>query len=188
MYVRSGHHTEIRLTLEAMVDLLNALADADEPGGDDVDVRALLHDHGFSRAQSASDAALRRVELRMRALAGALRALPNAAAEPTVDWINDALTEIHITPSLTEHDGADLHIHWTPATASFDDQVIADILMALAQEVCDHGTSRFGSCAASECDHLFFDATRNRSRRFCADPRCASRTHTADHRARRRAR
>ena len=84
------------------------------------------------------------------------------------------------------HDGAPLHIHWTPSTATFDDQVIADILMALAQEVCDHGTTRFGRCAATDCDHLYYDATRNGSRRFCSDPRCASRTHTADHRARRR--
>ncbi|MGL4297698.1 MAG: CGNR zinc finger domain-containing protein, partial [Candidatus Neomicrothrix subdominans] len=49
------------------------------------------------------------------------------------------------------------------------------------------GTARFGQCDASGCDWLFYDATRNRSRRFCSDPRCASRTHTADHRARRRA-
>ena len=40
---------------------------------------------------------------------------------------------------------------------------------------------------SSLCDHLFYDATRNGSRRFCSDPRCASRTHTADHRARQRA-
>ncbi|MEO6571207.1 MAG: CGNR zinc finger domain-containing protein [Ilumatobacteraceae bacterium] len=31
---------------------------------------------------------------------------------------------------------------------------------------------------------MFYDATKNRSRRFCSDPRCASRTHTAAHRAR----
>lgn len=186
MYVRSGHDTEIRSTLEAMVDLLNAFGDADEPGGPPVDVRALLHERGFTRASAASAASIERVERRTRAMSGALRSLPDGAAEPTMAWINEELTEIHITPLLTEHDGADLHIHWTPATASFDDQVVADFLMALAQEVCDHGTNRFGTCAATDCDHLFFDATRNGSRRFCADPRCASRTHTADHRARQR--
>ena len=111
-----------------------------------------------------------------------LTALPDSLPEPTVAWINARLSDIHITPSLTDHDGADLHIHWTPASATFDDQVVADFLMAVAQEVCDHGTSRFGICAATDCEHLFYDATRNGSRRFCADPRCASRTHTADHR------
>jgi predicted RNA-binding Zn ribbon-like protein len=186
VYVRSGHDTEIRLTLEAAVDLLNALADADTADGIPADVRTLLDEHQFTRAAGASAAAITRVETRIRAMAPALRELAEGDAEAIIDWVNHELATIPITPSLTEHDGADLHIHWTPSTATFDDQVVADVLMALAQEVCDHGTERFGRCAANDCDHLFFDATRNRSRRFCADPRCASRTHTADHRARRR--
>lgn len=186
MYVRSNHDTEIRLTLEAMVDLLNALADDEDPDGPDADIRDLLHRHHFARARSASAAAIDRVESRTRLMADTLRALPDADPSSVTNWINRELAGIHIIPSLTEHDGAGLHIHWTPESASFDDQVIADVLMALSQEVCDHGTTRFGTCAASDCEHLFFDATRNGSRRFCADPRCASRTHTADHRARQR--
>jgi len=187
VYVSSGHDVEIRLTLEAMVDLVNELADAqaahDHPA---VDVRGLLHDHRFSRAAGASAAAIDRVEERMGSMVDTLRRLPESEPEPTVTWINSALSGIHITPSLIEHDGAGLHIHWTPASATFDDQVIADIVMALAQEVADHGIDRFGTCAATDCEHLFYDSTRNRSRRFCNDPRCASRTHTADHRARQR--
>ena len=186
MYVRSNHDTEIRLTLEAMVDLLNALADDDDPTEPDADIRDLLHRHEFARARSAPAAAIDGVEARARLMADTLRALPDAEPLSVTTWINRELTAIDITPSLTEHDGAGLHIHWTPESASFDDQVIADVLMALAQEVCDHGTSRFGICAATDCEHLFFDATRNGSRRFCSDPRCASRTHTADHRARQR--
>jgi predicted RNA-binding Zn ribbon-like protein len=187
VYVTSGHDTEVRLTIEALVDLVNALADAaSDPDTATADVRMLLHDHGFSRAAGASAAAINRVEERAGSMVETLRALPTAESGPTVTWINAQLSGIHITPSLTDHDGADLHIHWTPASATFDDQVIADFLMALAQEVCDHGTTRFGTCAATDCEHLFYDVTRNGSRRFCADPRCASRTHTADHRARRR--
>jgi hypothetical protein len=185
VYVTSGHDTEIRLTLEAMVDLVNALDDADGTQ-EAVDVRQLLHEHRFSRAASASAASIQRVEERVGSMIPFVRTLPTADPVTTVRWINERLSAIHITPLLTDHDGADLHIHWTPGSATFDDQVIADFLMALAQEVCDHGTSRFGTCAASDCDHLFYDTTRNGSRRFCADPRCASRTHTADHRRRRR--
>ena len=44
MYVTSGHDTEIRLTLEAMVDLVNALADSRDIG-ETADVRGLLSDH-----------------------------------------------------------------------------------------------------------------------------------------------
>ena len=187
MYVTSGHDTEVRLTIEALVDLVNALADAaSEPDAEDVDVRTLLHEHGFSRAGGASRAAIDRVEERAGSMVDTMLALPEAEPEPTIIWINTQLSGIHITPSLTTHDGADLHIHWTPTSATFDDQVIADFLMALSQEVCDHGTERFGSCAAVDCEHLFYDVTRNGSRKFCSDPRCASRTHTADHRRRQR--
>ena len=112
--------------------------------------------------------------------------LPDTAVDDTVEWVNAEIAALSIAPSAVTHDGAPLHIHWTPTSASFDDQVMADILMALAQELCDHGTKRFGRCAASDCDHLYYDATRNGSRRFCSNPRCASRTHTADHRARQR--
>ena len=186
VYVTSGHDTEIRLTLEAMVDLVNSLADA-RRSGEPAEVRELLTAQGFTRAAGASNASIERVEARVSAIAGRLASLPDAEVDSVVEWVNEALAALTISPSLTSHDGAGLHIHWTPRTATFDDQVVADILMALAQEICDHGTTRFGSCAARGCDHLFYDATRNRSRRFCNDPRCASRTHTADHRARQRA-
>ena len=180
MYVRSDHDADIRLTLEAVVDLTNAL---DEPT---VDVRAMLDGHDFSRAAEASAASIGRVERRLRALLPDLRSLPDAGIDGAVGWVNRELRSVSIAPSLTTHDAAALHLHWTPDGATFDDQVMADVLMALAQELADAGTGRFGRCAAAECERLFYDATRNRSRRFCSDPRCASRTHTADHRARQR--
>jgi hypothetical protein len=185
VYVTSGHATEIRLTLAAMVDVVNALTDA-RAGDEPPDVRALLHEHGFTRAPSASAASIERIESRMLRIVDVLTSLPDAEAASVVTWVNGELAALAITPSVTDHDGAGLHIHWTPPTARFDDQVIADVLMALAQELCDQGTARFGTCGADDCSHLFYDATRNVSRRFCADPRCASRTHTAVHRARQR--
>lgn len=186
VYVTSGHYDEeVRLTLEAATDIANALLES--PDGD-VGIRGALTAHGFSRAPDASAASVHRVEMRMRALLPKLRTLSGGDVDHAVRWVNDELASIRIEPSLTSHHGAPLHIHWTRAASTFDDQVVADILMAIAQELVDHGTDRFGVCGADDCEHLFYDATRNRSRRFCADPRCASRTHTADHRARRRQR
>ncbi len=181
MYVTSGHDTEIRLTLEATVDLINALTD-----GRAGETRALLDRHGFTRAAKAPARDVSSVNRRMLELTGRFVSLPEADASTTVEWVNDEIDKLSLAPSVVTHDGAPYHIHWTPPRASFDDQVLADILMALVQELCDHGTRRFGRCAAIDCDHLYYDATRNGSRRFCSDPRCASRTHTAQHRARQR--
>lgn len=180
MHVASVSQSEIRTTLEAAVDMANALL------AGKLDARRILSDAGFSRAPQASVASMQRLSSRMEALLPLIGDLPHLDTAAALARVNEELTELPISPSIVEHGGVGPHMHWTPNTATFDDQVISDVLMALAQELCDNGTARFGRCGADDCEHLFYDGTRNRSRRFCPDPRCASRTHTADHRARQR--
>ncbi len=178
MQVASSQQSEIQLTLEILFDITNSLSEGD------VDMRTKLHEAGFPRAQKASAASVARVGDRLAELAILVRTLPDLQVAQASELINEELGELVIAPSVVDHDGVGPHLHWTSATATFDDQVIADMLMAVAQELCDNGTIRFGRCGADDCEDIFYDGTRNRSRRFCDDPRCASRTHTADHRAR----
>ena len=187
MQVASVTQSDARLTLETVVALLNGLAPADD--GDTTtpfDVRATLIEAGFTRAPKASAASIARLGPRVDDLRAVFEALPGLPVDDAAQAVNEQLAELTIVPAVVRHDGVDPHLHWTSSAATFDDQVVADILMALALELCEDGTDRFGRCAAVDCDRLFFDSTRNRSRRFCDDRRCASRTHTADHRARRR--
>lgn len=181
MQVTSIHELEVRLTLETAVSVVN------DEAHQGFDLRRLLQDSGFSRSADASQASIDRLGRRLHDLAPLLQSLPHIGSAPAAARINEEITELRIAPSIADHDDVGPHLHWTPSTATFDDQVVADVLMALAQELCEHGTQRFGTCAAERCERLFFDTTRNGSRRFCSDPRCASRTHTADHRARQRA-
>lgn len=181
MHVASVTQSEIRTTLEVAVDMVNRL------DGGDLEPRSLLDEAGFTRASKASEASIQRLKTRIADLGPLIRDLPDLEDEVAIGRVNEELTELPIAPLIVAHDGVGPHIHWTPATATFDDQVIADIIMALADELVDGGTIRFGRCSAAGCEDIFYDGTRNRSRRFCSDPRCASRTHTADHRARRRA-
>ncbi len=181
--LNSVTRSELRLTLEATVALHNQLRPESDTNGD---TRTTLADRGFARSTDASAASIERLERRIRELGPLLQALPDLDADQAISRVNEQLTELPITPSVLAHDGVGPHLHWTPTTARFDDQVMSDICMALAFELCDDGTARFGRCDATNCDDLFYDATRNHSRRFCDDPRCASRTHTADHRARKR--
>lgn len=185
MHAESAHDREVELTLEVMTALVNRQRSSD--GHDHRPTRAILDDAGFTGASTASAASIERLERRMTSLFSLFDALAEAPAANVVAPVNRELATLPIAPALTDHTGEGLHIHWTRATARFDDQVVADVLMALARELTDHGTDRFGRCGASGCDDLFFDVTRNGARRFCSDPRCASRTHTAEHRARRRA-
>ncbi len=189
MHVRADSlDDELGATVDAAMELANVLldaSDADEPVDVAVRLRAVLVDHDFLRARGATVGEMAALADRCVPLARLMSTLPDAELANSVDSVNIELGSCAIAPSLSAHDGFALHIHWTSATTPFAHQVAVDLLMAIGQTLCDHGTRRFGRCAADDCGHLFYDSTKNRSRRFCADPRCASRTHTAAHRARR---
>ena len=181
MHLTSRTEAEIHDTLEVLFEMVNAAV------VDGLDPRQALDEAGFSRAANASKASVERFRRRFDDLVPLMRELPDMEAEAAIGRVNEELTELSSAPQIVDHDGLGPHIHWTPPTATFDEQIVADLLMALAYELCENGTIRIGRCDASGCDDLYYDATRNRSRRFCRNPKCASRTHTADFRARQRA-
>ncbi len=184
MFVRADSlDEELRVTIDAAMELANAIVD-DEPDLAER-LRAVLVEHDFTRARTASPAELDAFVDRSVPLGRLFGSLPDLDLVDAVERVNGALESCAIAPALSAHDGFALHIHWTPPTTPFAHQVAVDLLMGLAQTLCDHGVDRFGRCAADGCEHVFYDATKNRSRRFCSDQRCASRTHTAAHRARR---
>lgn len=180
--------SEVRLTVDAATELANVLDGEPLPDVEGLDraaqLRRVLVDHDFLRARTASDADMSALADRLLSVARLVRSLPGASLPDAVSALNAELDAAAIAPSLSAHDGFPLHIHWTAPSTPFAHQVAVDLLMAVAQTLCDHGTERFGRCAADDCGRVFYDATKNRSRRFCTDPRCASRTHTAAHRAR----
>ena len=186
MFVRADTlDEELRVTIDAAMELANVVAD-DEPDLPER-LRTVLVDHDFVRARDACASELAAFVDRSVPLARLFASLPELDLVDAVDRVNAALESCAIAPSLSSHDGFALHIHWTSAATPFAHQVAVDLLMGLAQTLCDHGVERFGRCAAAGCEHVFYDSTKNRSRRFCSDQRCASRTHTAAHRARRSA-
>ena len=173
--------TEMRMAVEAAVELANAVTAGE--GRDEV--RRILIDHHYLGAPQADDGAIDEVIDQFGVVAGVVTTLPDAQLGQAVEAVNVALSEHQVQPSVQSHHGSPLHIHWTQRAAPFDEHVTVDMLMALAHTLCDSGVQRFGTCAAEACERTYFDTTRNLSRRFCSDPRCASRTHTAAHRARR---
>lgn len=182
MYVRTDSlEAEMRLAVEAVVELTNAGTDPDA-------IRAVLVGHRYSGAAEASVDDLEAVAVAFAPVAELARSLPGADLGAAVAGCNGLLAARAVRPSIQTHDGTPIHIHWTERSAEFADQVVTDMVMALAHTLCDTGVGRFGTCGATDCGDLFFDTTRNHSRRFCTDPKCASRTHTAEHRARKRAR
>ena len=63
---------------------------------------------------------------------------------------------------------------------------MAGAVWGLAVWLCEYGSARFGICADERCGNVYLDTSSNCCRRFCSE-RCATRSHVAAHRARKRA-
>jgi predicted RNA-binding Zn ribbon-like protein len=55
--------------------------------------------------------------------------------------------------------------------------------MGLATVLIEHGVERFGVCNAGDCDDVFVDSSRNRSRLHCSST-CSTREAVASYRRR----
>ena len=100
-----------------------------------------------------------------------------------VGSLNDLLASHPVTPMISDHDPAQLHMHVTNRASSVAELLVAESLMGLANLVCDLGATRLGICTEARCDHVFVDTSPNQSRRYCSD-RCSSRANVAAYRAR----
>jgi hypothetical protein len=103
-----------------------------------------------------------------------------------VSSLNDLLASHPVTPMISDHDPANLHMHVTNRASSVAELLIAESLMGLANLVCDLGATRLGICSEPRCDNVFVDTSPNQSRRYCSD-RCSSRANVAAFRARQKA-
>jgi len=103
-----------------------------------------------------------------------------------VSALNDLLATHPVTPMISDHDPAHLHMHVANRAASVAELLIGESLMGLANLVCDLGATRLGICSEPRCTNVFVDTSPNQSRRYCSD-RCSSRANVAAYRARQRA-
>lgn len=100
--------------------------------------------------------------------------------------LNALLAAFPVRPRITGHHGEPWHMHVTGRGSSTSSEYLATAIWGLAVWVCEHGTSRFGVCADERCRNVYLDTSSNCCRRFCSE-RCATRSHVAAHRARKRA-
>jgi predicted RNA-binding Zn ribbon-like protein len=104
----------------------------------------------------------------------------------------NGLLEAHpVQPRISSHAGTgtddpDYHMHVTARGASVGADHMAGAVWGLAVWLCEQGSSRFGVCADDRCGNVYLDTSSNSCRRFCSE-RCATRSHVAAHRARKRA-
>ncbi|MGH8999445.1 MAG: CGNR zinc finger domain-containing protein [Acidimicrobiia bacterium] len=140
------------------------------------------HRDSYSRPVTADDVRA------VRALRDRLRfAFTSDDVHAVVALCNRLLAEASALPQLVDHDGEPWHLHFTPPESSLVAHMAAEAAMALVIVIRDHGLNRLSVCAASGCERVFVDTSRNRSRRYCDPGICGNRTNVAAYRARQKA-
>lgn len=179
-----AHDTEIALTSAAA--FVNTARDDVERLPDPAALARFLDEEGFSGTREGTEAELDAV----RALRSRLRAAWDAAEEPVdvgaiVDLVNELFSEAQALPQLVTHDHWDWHLHLTQPDAPLVDRMGTEAAMAIADLVRSDDLDRLKRCEADDCEAVFVDLSRNRSRRYCDTGNCANRIHVAAYRARR---
>ena len=103
-----------------------------------------------------------------------------------VEALNVLLEAHPVQPRISGHEVGDWHIHVTGRGSSMGMEHMAGAVWGLAVWLCEFGSARFGVCADERCGNVYLDTSSNCCRRFCSE-RCATRSHVAAHRARKRA-
>ncbi|GGL11005.1 hypothetical protein Sme01_15540 [Sphaerisporangium melleum] len=173
-------------SLAAVADLVNS---APETGGLDSltgagELREYVRRHELSGVGEVNGADLAEVRA-LRATFLEIFAEPDAAS--AVARLNVLLERTRITARLTEHDGYPLHVHYFAKGAPLAEHLAAELGVALAHLLVEGEWERLRTCAAPDCERVFFDESRNRSRVYCDSRTCGNRMHVAAYRARRRA-
>lgn len=98
--------------------------------------------------------------------------------------LNEVLAAAGARPRVSVH-GEAPHLHFEPTGGSVAAWLGATLAMALAVVIVEHGFDRLGVCDAGDCNDVYVDSTRNRSRTKCSTS-CTTRTNVAAYRERQR--
>lgn len=160
------------------VDLVNA------PLEDLADLRVLLGARTWwtEQATERDATALRRTRRKLREV------FEQGAAgqdNEAVEALNALLATHPLQPRISGHDKTDWHMHVTGRGASVSAEYAAGAIWGLSVWLCNYGSARFGVCVDDRCRNVYLDTSSNNCRRFCSE-RCATRSHVAAHRRRKR--
>ena len=106
--------------------------------------------------------------------------------QEAVTALNSLLEAHPVQPRISGHEISDWHMHVTSRGSAVGAEHMAGAVWGLAVWLCEYGSARFGVCADERCGNVYLDTSSNCCRRFCSE-RCATRSHVAAHRARKKA-
>lgn len=175
--------------MECSLDIAVGLVNTEDPvaGTDELatiaDLERFLREHELSDLRRPTGKDLQEV----RDLRTTLRRVFVAdEQQDAVELLNELLSSSGARPVLTNHDGP-WHLHYSPSGTPLAPRLVAETAMALSVVIAEDGFERLRTCHAENCEDVFVDASRNRSRRYCSPDVCGNRASVAAYRARQRA-
>jgi predicted RNA-binding Zn ribbon-like protein len=165
--------------LRAAVSLVNSAEEPDTLATGE-DFAAFLVEYLYTGRIDRDEAELQT----LRALRPRLRAMLLAPRDEMVERVNDALSDVTLTPRLTRHDATDWHLHAVADDHPLAERILVETAMALIDVIRSDEGSRLDVCADADCQAIALDLSRNRSKRYCSTT-CANRNAVAAYRARR---
>jgi predicted RNA-binding Zn ribbon-like protein len=173
-----AHDTEVALAAAS------ALVNTAEDGGLDTlaELDAFLAEWGYTGSRRRNRAELEAVQ----ALRPRLRQIWYEDKDGAVLIVNALLREASALPQLMKHDEWDYHLHATSPDQPLADRMVVEAAMAFVDVIRMDELDRLRTCAADDCESVYVDLSKNRSRRFC-DSKCLNRANVAAYRARQRA-
>jgi predicted RNA-binding Zn ribbon-like protein len=171
-----AHDTEVALMTAAA--LINTAGEPDTLSTVQ-DLTAFYRDQGWTGSRVGDTSELEQV----RALRPRLRALWVAEVEELVEGVNALLREAQALPQVVRHGGYDWHLHATGQHQPLSTRMSVEAAMALVDVIRMGESQRLRVCVAPDCDDVFMDLSRNRSRRF-SDVTCSNRVAAAAYRSR----
>lgn len=172
---------DVAHSLTQAVDLVNSRLGREEQLADLASLQDFLDEHAVHGVRTVGRDDLEEVHALRRRLRAVWEARDMRTAAAV---INGMVAEAGALPQLTDHDGHAWHLHWTSPSARVASRLAADAGMALAEVLRADGQERLRTCEAPECQAVFVDLSRNRSRRYCDTGNCGNRMHVAAYRAR----
>jgi len=101
------------------------------------------------------------------------------------DLVNQLLGDSGARPRLVDHGGGwGWHLHVTGHDAALRHRLAAQAGFAFADLVRLGEADRLRRCEAPDCQAVFVDLSKNRSRRYCDTGNCGNRQHVAAYRER----
>ncbi|WP_165065387.1 CGNR zinc finger domain-containing protein [Marisediminicola senii] len=171
-------------TLKMTAALVNTVAGASRSGDDElstVEQLAALLDGNVWTGRRDRDA----TELdQMRALRPELRELWTLSRDDAAERVNEILRTEVALPQLVRHDGWDWHLHATDPQSPLATRMRVEVAMAFIDVIRADELHRLQRCGADDCDAVFVDFSRNRSKRYCDVGNCGNRMHVNAYRAR----